>query len=56
MRHIHQIGTEDDAYTYILTEMEDLENHPAIIRYPDQFEIIEGDPPSNAQILNFSEE
>lgn len=55
MRHIHQIGTEGFSYTYILTDQEDLENHPAIVNFPDKFEIIDEDVPDNAQILNFSD-
>lgn len=55
MRHIHQKGTEGFSYTYILTDQEDLENHPAIVNFPDKFEIIDKDVPDNAQILNFSD-
>lgn len=54
MAHIHQKGTTGDSYTYIWAQAPDLQNHPAIINYPDLFEIVNDDPPSNAQILNFS--
>ena len=51
--HIHQIGTKDRTYTYILTD--DPENHIALQKYPQFFELIDGDPPKEAQILNFQE-
>lgn len=54
MRHIHQIGTSGIDYTYIQTDEIDLENHDAMKIYPDLFEIIDGDPPKNSQILIFS--
>lgn len=56
MRHIHQLGTSDESYTYILTDIEDLENHPSMIQFPNLFEIVEGEAPEGAQVLNFSYE
>lgn len=56
MRHIHQIHSEGKTYTYVETDMEDLENHPSILSYPEYFEIVDGNPPENAQILIFSNE
>ncbi len=53
MRHIHQKDTKGIDYTYIITDMQDLENHPAIINYPELFDIQLGEPPPNAQALDF---
>lgn len=53
MRHIHQIGTEGKTYTYIETDMEDLENHLAMMNHSDLFEIVDGMPPEGSQILIF---
>ena len=52
MAHIHQIGTEGTGYTIVIAEG-DLTQHPAIIERPDEFEIVDGEPPELYQKLDY---
>lgn len=55
MPHIHQKNTEGSAYIVVFTWNSDLENHPCILNHPDKFEIVDGDPPSGSNFLNYQE-
>lgn len=54
--HIHQRGTKE-PYTFIMTDQEyteeELNLHPAILTYPDLFEVVNAEIPEKSQGLNF---
>lgn len=54
MAHIKQ--KTEGVYTVVISGgyEENLSDHPSIVQHPELFEVVEGDPPSNCQFLNYS--
>lgn len=56
MKHIRQINSVGtDSYTVVITDnyVGELENHPILIQYPNDFEISEEDLPEYVQYVLF---
>lgn len=56
MKHIRQINSVGtDSYTVLITDnyIGELENHPIITQYPNNFEISEEDLPEYVQYVLF---
>lgn len=51
MSYIGQKGTK----TVIITDNQDLSEHPSIINHPDIYEIVEGEIQKNASFMHYSE-
>jgi hypothetical protein len=59
MIHIRQIGSSfnpNEAYTVVDTRnyMGDLEHHPCLIDYPNEFELVDCEIPNHFQYLNYT--
>lgn len=59
MLHIRQINSSEDskkAYVIVITDgwNDDLLKHPSIVDHPDLFEIVDDEPPKDAEYLNYT--
>jgi len=48
MKHIHQKNTESPCYTYVVTDLPNIEDHPSLLDHPELFEIVDGPPPEGS--------
>jgi hypothetical protein len=56
MKHIRQINSVGtNSYTVVITDnyVGELENHPILIQFPNDFEISEDELPSYIQYVNY---